>query len=55
MISGFRREANEICTLLCSYSANSDNSLTDVSGIPIDPIFNGRESSWILDLWRWDR
>jgi hypothetical protein len=44
VISGFRRKIDKNYALLSYYAASSGNSLPDVSGQPIGPIFKGQES-----------
>jgi hypothetical protein len=43
MISGFRRDVDEICALLGYYAASCGN--TDVSVQRVGPIFTGQEST----------
>jgi len=42
MISGFRRDVNEICCLLRFYAALNGRSVSGVSGQPIAPILTGQ-------------
>jgi hypothetical protein len=50
MISGFRREVDEKCVLLCCYAASSGNFFTDVSGQHTGYIFRGQELKKILTM-----
>jgi hypothetical protein len=47
VISGFRREEDENCTLMGYYFSEKRRFLTDVSGQPIGHIFRGQESKKI--------
>jgi hypothetical protein len=47
VISGFRRDLDDICALLRYYVALN----TDVSGQPIGPIFKGQEVFLTLEDW----
>ena len=51
VISGFRREVDEIWAILENYSAYSGNSLPQVSGQFNGPIFKDQDT----EPWRWER
>jgi hypothetical protein len=50
LISGLRHEADQICALLGYHAANSVNSMLDISGKPIGPIFKSQEIQDLLTI-----